>query len=275
LLPETQSRPRVLVVGGGLAGMAAALELAVRARVRVIERLPAMGGTWGFEHPRARELAAACQRSDVELTAGLTALRWRDGRLLVAGPGQVAWLPADYLVFAGGTRPSHAAELGVGGSRLAGVFTATVAHHLLEAEIVLGRRFVVAGWGDWAELIVPQLLPLGQVTVVGGTRHDELPWPGVRWWPGYRTVSVHGESRVDRLEVTDGVARHFVRCDCVIFAGEPRPLRNVDGANRQDADQASFIQPTAAGLGPDAVIDYARKAAAAVQLDGPAEDEPR
>ena len=113
------------------------------------------------------------------------------------------------------------------------------------------------------------------MTVVGGTRHDELPWPGVRWWPGYRAVSVHGESRVDRLEVTDGVARHFVRCDCVIFAGEPRPLRNVDGANRQDADRASFIQPTAVGLGPDAVIDYARKAAAAVQLDGPAEDEPR
>ena len=62
MLPETQSRPRVLVVGGGLAGMAAALELAVRARVSVIERLPAMGGTWGFEHPRARELAAALMR---------------------------------------------------------------------------------------------------------------------------------------------------------------------------------------------------------------------
>ena len=146
MLPETQSPPQVLVVGGGLAGTAAALELAARARVRVIERLPAMGGTWGFEHPQARELVAACQRSGVELTPGLTALRWRDRRLLVTGPGQVTWLPADHLVFAGGTRPSHAAELGVGGSRLAGVFTATVAHHLLEAEIPLRRRFAMAGW---------------------------------------------------------------------------------------------------------------------------------
>jgi len=263
---DTPSQPRVLIVGAGIAGLAASLELADRAHVSVVERLPAPGGIWGFEHPRVRQLVAAGQRRGVGLLAGLTALRWRAGRLLVTGPGQTRWLTADHLVFAGGSRPAHAAELGVAGGRLAGVFQATVAHHLLEAGIVLGRRCVVTGWGDWVELVVPHLLAAGDVTIVGGSGPGTLEWPQARWWPGYRPVAVHGGSRVDRIEITDGPSNQTLSCDCVVFAGEPKALRNVDGANREDADRTTFIQPTAPGLDPDAVIGYARAAAGAVQL---------
>lgn len=268
---DTLRRDRVLVVGAGLAGLAAARELAGRAAVTVVERLPAIGGTWGFEHPQVRDLASACQRSRVELLPGVTALRWRDGRLLVTGPGQTRWLHADHLVFAGGSRPAHAAELGVTGSRPAGVFSATVAHHLLDAGIVLGRRCVVTGWGDWAELVVPQLLPRSEVTIVGGASGDTLRWPEVRWWPDYRPVSIHGGSRVERIAISDGRSDRTLRCDCVILAGQPRALRNVDGANRDNADRVTFIQPTAAGLGPGDVIEYGRSAAASITFEQPAE----
>jgi NADPH-dependent 2,4-dienoyl-CoA reductase/sulfur reductase-like enzyme len=271
LSADTLRRGRVLVVGAGLAGLAAARELAGRAAVTVVERLPAIGGTWGFEHPQVRELAGACQRSGVDLLPGVTALRWRAGRLLISGPGQTRWLPADHLVFAGGSRPAHAAELGVTGSRPAGVFSATVAHHLLDAGIVLGRRCVVTGWGDWAELVVPHLRPRSGVTIVGGAGADMLPWPEVSWWPDYRPVSIHGGARVERITISDGRTDRTLRCDCVILAGQPRALRNVDGANRDGAEGVTFIQPTAAGLGPDGVADYGRSAAASITFERPAE----
>jgi D-hydroxyproline dehydrogenase subunit alpha len=256
----------VTVVGGGLAGLTAARELAGRADVTLVERLPAAGGVWGFEHPRIRALVADCRDRGVELVLGATALRWRDHRLLIVGPGQTQWLSASHLVFAGGTRPAHAAELRVAGGRLAGVFVATVAHHLLDAGIRLGRRHVVAGWGDWAELIVPQLQRHGQVTVVGGNPGDRLPWRDVDWWPGYRPASLRGGSRVSQVEVTNGHSGLTVGCDCVVFAGDPRPLRNVDGANVDGVGDVTFIQPTAPGLGAEAVIEFAQAVAAAVPL---------
>jgi D-hydroxyproline dehydrogenase subunit alpha len=256
----------VLVVGAGLSGLTAAVELASRARIRVIERLPAAGGLWGFEHDYVRALVADCQKHGVELVLGATALRWSDRRLLVLGPGLADWLPGEHLVFAGGSRPSHAAELRVTGCRLAGVFVATVAHHLLDAGIRLGRHTVVTGWGDWVETVVPNLLETGEVTLVGGDPQDHLAWPQVGWWPGYRPQRLLGDVRVERIEVSNGGDPRTIHCDSVIFAGELKAIRNVDGANQQSAERTTFIQPTAIGLDADAVISKARAAAAAVRL---------
>lgn len=257
---------RVLVVGAGLSGLAAAVELAGRAEVQVIERLPAAGGIWGFEHAQVRRLVAECGSKDVKLILGVTALRWCDERLFVLGPDHAAWLRGKQLVFAGGTRPSHAAELRVAGPRLAGVFVATVAHHLLGAGIRLGRHTVVTGWGDWVEVVVPHLLEHGEVTLVGGESQDRLPWPQARWWPGYRPRRLLGEARVEGIEVSCGEKVQRLRCDSVIFAGELKALRNVDGANRDSAERAIFIQPTSVGMDSTAVIDHARVAAAELRL---------
>jgi hypothetical protein len=265
-LTTEHSEGTVLVVGAGLSGLAAAVELATRAQVRVIERLPAAGGIWGFEHERVRALVADCRQRGVQLILGATALRWSDGKLLVLGPGQADWLPGGQLVFAGGSRPSHAAELKVTGSRLAGVFVGTVAHHLLEAGVRLGRRTVVTGWGDWVEMIVPSLLEGGDVTLVGGGPQDQLPWPEVHWWPGYRPRRLLGDARVERVEVSNGGEPRAVCCDSVIFAGELTALRNIDGANQESAQRTTFIQPTAIGLDAEAVINHARAAAATVRL---------
>src|ERR1700722_20152903 len=52
LLPQTGAGRHVVVVGGGLAGLAAALECADRgARVTLLERRNRLGGlTWSFRH---------------------------------------------------------------------------------------------------------------------------------------------------------------------------------------------------------------------------------
>jgi hypothetical protein len=173
-----------LVVGAGLAGLAGAAELARSGPVTVIERLPAPGGQAGFESEMTQQLYAECARRGVRFLLGSTALRWSAGRLMVVGPAKTEWLSADWLVFAGGSRPGTAAEQGLLGGRLAGVFSAIVAHHLLEAGITLGRRPVVVGGGDWAEIVVPELRHAAEwITLVGSTGTPGEP--GVRRWPGY------------------------------------------------------------------------------------------
>jgi hypothetical protein len=250
-------------VGAGLSGLAAAAELAVDRPVTLVERLPAVGGGWGFEHPEVRRLAESCRAHGVEFHLGVCALRWDGARLLLVGPGIMRWLPADRLVFAGGTRPATAAELGIAGGRLAGVFPATVAHHLLDAGIVLGRRTVVLGTGDWADLVVPHLGSHGRVTVIGGTAADEPPPPGIRWLPDYRPLRIRGMDRVNEVVVGNGRAEQVIGCDSVVLAGSPRPLRNVDGAIRDDAAGVRFVQSIAAGMNAEDVVQFARAAVAA------------
>lgn len=240
------SNNTVVVVGAGLSGLAAAVELARTFSVVVVERLPAAGGVWGFDHPDVERLVRECASAGVELILGTSAIRWKDGRLLIFGPGRVEWLTAGSLVFAGGSRPATAAELGIAGGRLAGVFAATVAHHLLDANVLLGRRTAVVGTAEDAAIVLPHLSHDGTVTVIGGAAPPEAAsqYAGsVRWWPGFRPVRMTGSDRVDTLTVTDGRTEFEIHCDCVILAGEPKPLRNVDGAVRDGSPDVFFIQP--------------------------------
>ena len=255
---------RVIVVGGGIAGLAAASALAERFDVRVVERLPAAGGTWGFDHPVVERLVRECQQRLVRLEWGDTALRWVDRRLLVIGPGRREWVDADHLVFAGGTRPALPAELPVLGSRTAGVFVATVAHHLLEGHVNLGRRIAVCGTGYWADLVVGEVPAGTHVTVVGDGCAPRPPrGVSVDVWSGHRPVEIVGRDRVEILVTEVAGRRAALPCDSVVLAGGLRPLRNVDGAI-VDAPDITYIQPTAATLTAQDVVDHARKAVCAL-----------
>jgi len=260
--------PGVLVIGTGLTGLSAASELAQFGPVTVVERLPAPGGQAGFESPEVRRLFAECAAEGVRFVLGSTALRWSAGQLLVVGPRLTTWLEGSWLVFAGGSRPATPAEIGLLGRRVAGVYSATVAHHLLEAGVTIGRRPVVSGYGDWVDVILPQLRHLSaQITLVGGGSCASAAPLDVRHWPGYRPVQVHGFDRVNRVTVTDGQSTHEIACDAVVLAGDLRPLRNVDGAIRDGAARTSFIQPTRIGMDARAVIDFARTEAARVHSE--------
>ncbi len=255
---------RVVVVGAGIAGLAAAAVLSKTADVLVVERLPAPGGTWEFDHPVVRQLVDQCRTRGARVNCGDAALRWVDRRLLVVGPGRREWIESDHLVFAGGARPATPAEIPVHGSRPAGLFVATVAHHLLQARVCLGRRIALCGTGFWADLVAATLPSGTHVTLVGnaspprlpdGVSSDELPY--------HVPAAVTGHDRVESLLVCFAGERRALPCDAVILAGDLRPLRNVDGAV-VDGPDVTFIQPTAPRLTAQAAGDFARRAAAAL-----------
>jgi NADPH-dependent 2,4-dienoyl-CoA reductase/sulfur reductase-like enzyme len=252
---------RFVVVGAGLAGLAVAAELAADAEVELVERLPEVGGTWGFEHPDVVALRRRCVDLGVRLTLGVAALRWVGRRLLLVGPGERAWRDADRLVFAGGTRPSTAAELPVFGARTAGVFAGTVAHHLLEGRVPLGRRPIVCGEGYWADLVLAELPADVRATRVGGAGSAASNGPDV--WPGYRPIEIRGRDRVDQLVIAREGDERALACDCVVLAGDQRPLRNVDGAI-VDGPDVTFAQLCADSVTPAAVIDHATRSTASL-----------
>ena len=145
LLASVAARPvrmnKVVVVGAGVAGLTCARMLGDRAQVTLVDRLPACGGVLSFDHPQVRELVHDASAAGVEFALGATATRWTGERLLIAAPHAIRWQEADHLVYAGGSRPSTATELGmVGVTRLAGILPAPVAVHLLEAGVRIGTQ---------------------------------------------------------------------------------------------------------------------------------------
>lgn len=251
---------RVVVVGAGIAGLAAAAELADDRAVTLVDRLPAVGGACGYENPVVRSLEAACRDGDVSLLLGTTALRWSSGRLLVAAPGSIRWLDADRLVIAGGCRPGTAAELRVAGSRLAGVVSATVAIHLLDAGVRLGHNPILLGESDFAAEVAARLHRTRTPVRVVAPEAAATPAYADEWWPGWRGSRARGTGRVRELEVARGDRREWLACDAVILADGIRPLRNVDGAFAE-ADPATFIQLAAPHVAVDEVVAFARAAA--------------
>ncbi len=166
-------RTRIAVVGAGPSGLSAALELSSSADVTVVDRLPTTGGMTGWDDGLVSRLTADCRARGVEFLLGTTALRWEAQRLLVASPGSIRWLPHDRIVVATGNRPATRAELQIAGSRSAGIFSALVAVHLLEAGAPLGRRAVIVGVTRWGEQAADLLHDGGaHVAVVGPGNAD-------------------------------------------------------------------------------------------------------
>lgn len=256
----------VVIVGAGVAGLAAAAELAPSAQVTVVDRLPAIGGVLGYEHRLVRELAAEASASGAEFSLGTTALRWQQERLLLAGPEGIRWTPAATLVYAGGTRPAILAELPAAGPRLAGVLAAPVAEHLIEAEVLLGHRVVVTGGGHWARVILERLTRQDcSVTVVAEDKAAAAAAAAVSGrFPvieGWRLYAVGGSGRISEVILDLDGRRLRVACDALVLAGGERPLRNVDGAVFDPAAGVVYIQPYGPHLMAADVAGAARAAA--------------
>ena len=237
-------RPRVVVVGAGLAGLTVAAALGPSADVVLIDRLPAPGGVLGYDHPAVIGAVARVRAAGVRSLLGTTALRWVDSRLLVAGPGGIEWLAVDRLVFAGGARPALPSELRLLGPRVAGVIAATVAVHLAEAEVEMGRDVCLLGVSDWAERAARVLRHQGARLTGVSTAEGRPPVYGEQWWMGWQPVALEGTRRVTAVIVARGESRQRITCDTLVLAGDSRPLRNVDGAIA-DGPGIDFAQRTA------------------------------
>lgn len=250
----------VLVVGAGIAGLAAAAELGGDARVLAVDRLPAVGGVLGYEDPRVRSLTREAVAAGASFLLGTTALRWSGSRLLTAGPGGIAWIAARGLIVAGGNRPSTQAELGIAGERLAGILPATVAVHLMEAEVQLGTTVAVIGTGDWACRAATALRRQHAGIVAVSLPGEAPPDFGDERWLEWTPLQVDGTSRVERLTLAKEGQERAIPCSAVILGARPRPLRNVDGAV-WDGPGVTFIQPSTDRLTAHGVEAEARRAA--------------
>lgn len=253
---------KVIVVGAGISGMSAAAEIARSYPVTLVDRLPVIGGlNTGYEDKLALQLADMCHKREVKFLLGTTALRWTaEHRLLIVGPTGINWLEGDHLVYAGGLRPSTQAELTIAGERLAGVLQATVAYHLLEAGIRLGRHVVVIGFGDWADRTEHLLKEQGCYisSVDPDPTNPRSAWCDA-WWSGWRPDQVEGLGRINALTVSKTGCERIV-CDAVILAARMTPLRNIDGAVFEDhAEAVTFIQLVADLTTPQQRIEYARR----------------
>lgn len=250
------------VVGAGLTGLACAAELAVDGRIEVLDRIPVTGGVHGWDAPETRDLTARATRAGVVLHLGVTAIRWEDGVLVGVGPEGVARCRADALVVAGGCRPLTRPELGLAGSRPAGVVAAPVACHLAENGLPVGRRACVVGGGDWAHRAAHELLAAGSDVIVvapDGVLRAMPEAAEVR--AGLVPVGIEGGARVTALLVDED---DRIACDAIVLAHGLAPLRNVDGAV-WEAPGVVFAQALADPMTTAAAREAGARAAADVR----------
>jgi hypothetical protein len=231
-----------LVVGAGPTGLGCAAELATFHPVELIDRIPVPGGEAGWSNPEITALVEAARSSGVRFRLGNTAVRWEPGRLLVAGPGRIEWLPGQHLFYAGGLRPATAADLFITGDRPAGVLPATVAEHLLTAQNRLWHRLAVIGDGPWASAVAAHARA-GHSAIVGITPGFDAPeWADEAITQATQIVIV-GRDRVRAVRVCAKHQWTEVTCDGVVLAASPRPNRNVTGALDEASPGVAFVQP--------------------------------
>lgn len=212
----------VAIVGAGATGLACAARLGAAAVV--VDRIPVAGGLLGFAHPDTVRLEAAARAAGAALHLGETAITWDGSTLVALGQDGVRRIAADALVIASGARPLNRAELRIDGDRTHGVVSATVACHLAETGVLVGRRPAIVGGGDWARRAEQELRHAGAAPVTV---------------PG-RAIAIRGTGRVSELVCEGGT----VACDAVVLAEGLVPLRNVDGAV-EDGIRTVYAHPLA------------------------------
>jgi thioredoxin reductase len=243
----------VLIVGGGPAGMAAAVELRQRqvARVLVLERERDLGGIprdcrhpgFGWEDLRrvmsgpgyARRWAARVSAERAEVWTESSATRWKGVRTLqVTSPRGVFDVSARAVLLATGCRERPRAARLVPGARPAGVLTTGALQRLVHgAGQRAGRRAVVVGAEHVSFSAVHTLLASGTevaAMVTDQPRHQTygpLAWlaagrHGVPLLAESEVTGIAGKRRVEAVEVAHRptATTRSIACDTVVFTGD-------------------------------------------------------
>lgn len=248
------SEADVLIVGGGPAGVAAALELRRQgvARVVLLEREPHLGGAtrhcshspFGMREfgrvylgaAYGRRLEAEIARAGVELRTGHSVVRIEpDGQLHVTSPRGVETLAAKRLLIATGIRETPRAAHLVSGDRPVGVVTtgalqAYVAFHGLmpfRRPLIVGSELV-----SLSAVLTCKSHGARPVAMIEPGPHPLAPGPlmafprlmGVPFHAGAELVDIKGVTRVEEATVrlADGTVRVFA-CDGVLLTGRFTP----------------------------------------------------
>ncbi len=224
------------VIGGGAAGMAAALELSARGlSCAVIEREDELGGILmqcihnGFgliefneelSGPEfAQRLEEKVRSAAITPFCGATVIEVEDNGehkviSCVSGAWGVIRIKARAVVLAMGCRERNRGNIRIPGSRPAGVFTAGLAQRLVNIEgYIPGKDVVIIGSGDIGLIMARRMSWIGcKVHAVV----EILPYPsgltrnivqclkdfGIPLYLSHLTTNIYGQDRVEGVEVT-------------------------------------------------------------------------
>jgi thioredoxin reductase len=243
----------VAIVGGGPAGLAAALELRRLgvSRVVVLEREPEAGGIPRHTHHTgfglrdlhrvlsgpsyAARYVTRARAAGAELRTSTSVTGWSGARTLeLTAPTGRTTLTAGAVILATGCRERPRAARLVPGARPLGVLTTGALQQLVYAERQrVGRRAVIVGAEHVSFSAVTTLAHGGAETVAlvtdDATHQSVAPlvwatagWRRVPLVPRSAVTRIVGGRRVEAIEVTDlrsGRTRR-IDCDTVVFTGD-------------------------------------------------------
>ncbi len=245
----------VAVIGGGPAGLAAAIEASREAEVVIIERNEELGGILqqcihpGFgnfvfgEMLTGPEYAARfieeVNKRGIETMLETTVLKInRDKKIVASGRKGIEEIEAKAIILATGCRERTRQQILIPGDRPAGIYTAGCAQHLINIDGVMpGKKVVILGSGD-VGLIMARRLWLEGAEVEGV--YEIMPKPGglmrnvvqclhdfdIPLHLRHTIVDIKGKKRVEGVVVAEvdenlkpikGTER-YIECDCVILA---------------------------------------------------------
>jgi thioredoxin reductase len=242
----------VAIVGGGPAGLAAAVELRRLGvgEVVVIEREQEPGGIprharhqgFGLRDLRrplsgpayVRRYADLARAAGAELLLETMVTGWSEGALELTGPGGRSTLDPAAVVLATGCRERPRSARLVPGSRPEGVMTTGMLQQLVYLQgLPAGRRALVVGAEHVSFSAIMTLAHGGARTValttaqprhqsVAAFRLGALARYRVPVWTGTRVSAIRGRPRVKEVELTDDAdgSTRTVACDTVVFSAD-------------------------------------------------------